>query len=81
MYIVLLSIPFVVLCCCCCSVTKSCLTLAIPWTVTHKAPLSMKFPKQEYWSGLPFLSLGDLPDPVIEPMSPTLAGEFFTTEP
>ena len=33
----------------------------IPWTVAHQAPLSMEFPKQEYWSGLPFLTLGDLP--------------------
>ena len=42
----------------------------------------MGFPRQEYWSGLPFPSLGDLPDPVTEPMSllfPALAGEFFTT--
>ena len=41
----------------------------------------MGFPRQEYWSGLPFLSLGDLPDPEIEPRSPVLAGRFFTTEP
>ena len=39
------------------------------------------FPKQEYWSGLPFPSPGDLPDPEIEPVSPTLAGGFFITEP
>ena len=51
-----------------------------PWTVARQAPLSMRFPKQEYWSGLPFPSPGNLPDPGIEPMSPTLAGEFFTTE-
>ena len=70
-----------VLYCCCCSVTKSCLTLTTAWTVTRKAPLSMKFPGPEYWSGLPFPSLGDLPDPVIEPTSPTLAGGFFITEP
>ena len=43
--------------------------------------LSMEFPKQEYWSGLPFPSPGDLPDPGIEPVSPALAGGFFTTEP
>ena len=41
----------------------------------------MGFPRQEYWSGLPFPSPGDLPDPGIEPMSPALAGGFFTTEP
>ena len=40
----------------------------------------MGFPRQEYWSGLPFPSLGDLPDPGIEPTSPALAGGFFTTE-
>ena len=51
------------------------------WTVAHQAPLSMGFPKQEYWSGLPFPSPGDLPNPVIKPGSPTLAGRFFTTEP
>ena len=41
----------------------------------------MGFPRQEYWSGLPFLSPGDLPDPGIEPESPAFAGRFFTTEP
>ena len=43
-----------------------------PWTVAHQAPLSMEFPRQEYWSGLPCLSPGDLPDPGIEPASSTL---------
>ena len=52
----------------------------IPWTVARQAPLSMRFPGQEYWSGLPFSSPGCLPDPGIETMSPALAGEFFTTE-
>ena len=42
------------------------------WTIAHQAPPSMGFSKQEYWSGLPFLSPGDLPDPGTEPMSPTL---------
>ena len=51
------------------------------WTVACQAPLSMGFSRQEYRSGLPFLSPGDLPDPGIEPMSPALAGGFFTTEP
>ena len=51
-----------------------------PWTVAHQAPLSMGFPRQEYWSAWPFLSLGVLHDPGIEPTS-ALAGAFFTTEP
>ena len=52
-----------------------------PWTVAHQAPPSMGFSRQEYWSGLPFPSLGDLSDPGIEPTSPTLVGGFFTTAP
>ena len=51
-----------------------------PWTVACQAPLSMGFPKQEYWNELPFPSSGDLPDPGVEPTSPVLAGRFFTTE-
>ena len=47
-----------------------------PWTVARQAPLSVGFPRQEYWSGLPFPSAGDLPDPGTEPSSPA----FFTTE-
>ena len=53
-----------------------------PWTVACQAPLSMGFPKQEYWSGLPFLPPGDLPDPGIKPASlgfPALAGRILTT--
>ena len=53
----------------------------ILWTVAHQAPLSMEFPRQEYWNRLPFSSPGDLPDPGIELTSPALAGRFFTTEP
>ena len=53
---------------------------ATPWTVAHKAPLSMGFSRPEYWSGLPFPTVG-LPDPGIRPASPELAGGFFTTEP
>ena len=45
------------------------------------APLSMGFPRQEYWNGLQFPSPGDLPDPGMESASPALAGGFFTTEP
>ena len=52
-----------------------------PWTVAYQAPLSMGFSRKEYWSGLPFPPPGDLPDPVIEPMSPAQAGRFFITVP
>ena len=51
-------------------VTQLYLTLSIPWTVAHQAPLLMGFPRQEYWGGLPFPSPGDLSDPWIEPMPP-----------
>ena len=51
-----------------------------PCTVSFQAPLSVGFPRQEYWSGLPFPSPGDLPDPRIEPFS-YIAGGFFTAEP
>ena len=51
------------------------------WTVVHRAPLPMGFSRQEYYSGLPFPSPGDLPHPGIELTSPSLAGGFFTTEP
>ena len=53
-----------------CTCVLSCLTFATPWTVVHQAPLSMGFPRQEYWSGLPFPSPGDHPYPGIEPTSP-----------
>ena len=64
-----------------CLVTKSCRALATPWTVTQQAPLSMGFPRQEYWSGLLFPSPGDLLDPRTEPVSSALAGGFITTKP
>ena len=51
------------------------------WTITHQAPLSMGFSGQEYWSGLPFPSPGDLPDPGIEPRSPVLEADALTSEP
>ena len=51
-----------------------------PWTVARQAPKSMGFPRQEYWSELPFPSPGDLPDPGMEPTSPALAGGFFNLE-
>ena len=53
---------------------------ATPWTVAHQAPPSMGFSRQEYWSGLPFPSPGDLPDPGIEPGSPTLQADSLPTE-
>ena len=56
-------------------------SFAIPWTLAYQAPLSMGFPREEYWGWLPFPSPGDLSDPGIEPVSPTLAGVFFTAEP
>ena len=56
-------------------------SLATPWTMACQAPLSMGFPRQHYWSGLPFPSPGDLPYPGIKPSSPAVAGRFFTTEP
>ena len=46
-----------------------------PWTVASQAPLSMELSRQEYWSRLPFLSLGDLPDPGIKPTSPALQAD------
>ena len=52
-----------------------------PWTVAHQAPLSMGFPRQEYWSGLPFPPPGDLPNPGIEPESPSLQADSSPTEP
>ena len=64
---------------CACSVAQLCPTLCDPL----QAPLSMGFPRQEYWSGFPFPSLGDPPDPRIKPVSLAylaLAGRFFITE-
>ena len=67
-----------------CSVTQFvCDPFVTPWTAACQAPLSVGFSRQEYWSGLPFPSPGNLPDPGIEPsspVSPSLAGRFFTTE-
>ena len=60
-----------------CSVASNSVTA---WTVAHQAPLSLEFSKQEYWSGLPFSTPGDLPNPRLEPaslVSPVLAGGFF----
>ena len=51
-----------------------------PWTVAHQAPLSMGFSRQEYWSGLPFPSPGDLPNPGIKPGSPVLQADALLYE-
>ena len=67
-------------CIVCVLVAQSFLTLQ-PHRLTHQAPLSVGFSRQEHWSGLPFPSPGDLPDPRIESKSPALAGKFFTNEP
>ena len=55
--------------------------LCDPWTVAHQAPPCMGFSRQEYWSGLPFPSPGDLPNPGIEPRSPTLQADALTSAP
>ena len=54
---------------------------ATSWTVAYQAPPSMGFSRQDYWSGLPFPSPGDLPDPGIEPGSPKLEADTLTSEP
>ena len=61
-------------------VAKSCLTLATLWTVAHQASLSIGFSREEYWSGLPFPSPGDLPDPGSEPGSLALQADSLPTE-
>ena len=67
--------------CAMCSIAQSCPTLATSWTVAHQASLSMGFPKQECWSGLPFPSLGNLGSTGIEPRSPALQACSLPTEP
>ena len=57
------------------------LLFVTPWTVAYQAPPSMGFSRQECWSGLPFPSPGDLPDPGIEPGSPTLQADALPSEP
>ena len=54
---------------------------ATPWTVAYQASPSMGFSRQEYWSGLPFPSPGNLPDPGIEPSSPALEADTLISEP
>ena len=64
-----------VIACYCCSVAKLCPTLVTPWAVADQAPLSMGFPRQEYWSGLPFPSPRNLPGSGIEPTSSALQSD------
>ena len=61
-------------------VTKSCPTVATPLAVPPQAPLSMGFSRQEYWSGLPFPSPGNLPNPGIKPRSPAVQADSLPTE-
>ena len=71
-------------CVCACAVFSHVWLFATPWTVAHQVLLSMKFSRQEYWSGLPFPPPGDLPNSGIKPVSPispALAGRLFTSEP
>ena len=72
-------------CVCVCMCVYSCSVMSDSlqplWTIARQAPLSMRFPRQEYWSGLPFPTPEDFPEPGIEPESLELAGKFFTTEP
>ena len=68
----------------CCAALSHIQPFVTSLTVGHQAPLSMGFSSQEYWSGLPFPTPGNVPDTGIEPISlvsPALAGRFFTTEP
>ena len=62
-------------------VTQSCLTLCDPWTEARQAPLSMGFSRQEYWSGLPFPSPGDLPHSGMECGSPALQADSLPSGP
>ena len=62
--------------------TQSCPTLCDPMDyIAHQAPPSMEFSRQQYWSGVPFPSPGDLPDPGIEPRSPALRADTLPSEP
>ena len=61
-------------------VAKLYLTLVTPWTLAFQSPLSMGFPRQEYWHGFPFPSPGSLPYLGIEPRSPALQGDSLMTE-
>ena len=64
-------------CACLFNEMKEPVVVQTPWTLARQASLSMGFPRQEYWSGSPLPSPGDLPGPGIEPTSPALAGDSF----
>ena len=70
--------------CVCAQLLSGVWLFTTPWTVAHQAPLSMGFPRQEYWSGLPCPPPGNLPNPGIKPtslVSPILTGGFFASKP
>ena len=82
MYMYIKSLRYTLLQYVVCLVTQSCLTLCLtPWTVACQAPLSMGFSRQEYWSGLPCLPPGDLPNPGTKPRSSTLQADSLPSEP
>ena len=62
-------------------VTQSSDSIATPWTVAYQAPQSMEFSRSDYWSGLPFSSPGDLPNPGIEPRYPAFQADSLLSEP
>ena len=66
---------------CVCVLLSHVQLFATPWTVAHQTILSVRFPRQEYWSGLPFPSPGDLPNPGTEPRSPALPADSLPSEP
>ena len=69
------------MCVCVCAVLSCVQLFVIPWTAAHQVPLSMGFSRQEYWSGLLFLSPLDFLNSGTEPVSPALVDGFFTVEP
>ena len=69
------------MCACTCAKLLQSSLFANPWIVGHQAPLSMRFSRQEYWSGLPCPPPGDLPNPGIKPRSPTLQADSLPAEP
>ena len=69
----------VCVCVCVCQLLSCVKLCETSWTVAHQAPLSKKFSRQEYWSGLPFPPPGGLPDPRIKTGSPTLQADYLTT--
>ena len=66
---------------CCVRLLSHVRLFVTPWTVAHQVPLSKEFSRQEYWSGLPCPSPGDLSDPGIKPRSPALGADSLTSEP